>query len=385
MVAPRILVVSGSAGHGHVMAAEAVTAALRAHQPEAEVLHLDALTRMARWYARTYRWGYVRMVDRHPHVWRRLYEDTDRRTSTAGHFLTLRAGKGLVEACEKFQPQTIVCTHFLAPEVLSHAIAKGRLHCDVQAVVTDHDIHRVWVWPAIRRYYVASEQVKARLALRYGVPTEQISVTGIPVRPQFQRRIDTPSVRAQYGLDARRPTVLFLSGGFATGQMRESILGLWHERPDVQILAVCGRNERLRRRVASVPRPAGASLNALGFVEDVAGLIEVADLVVGKSGGITTSECMAMGTPLIVSNAIAGQEERNALALVEAGAGAWAPTPEEVRWRVGRLLGDSAALSDMTAKARAFGRPGAAGDIAKAVLGDQVRSATRRLPHFHGA
>lgn len=385
MSSPRVLVVSGSAGHGHTMAAAAVTDALRERHPHIVVEHVDAVAKMWSAYKHTYRWAYLRLVDRNPALWRHLYDSTDKRPTTIGHALTVLAGGPFLRFVQRWRPDVIVCTHFLAPELISRALRRGKLDCDVQAVVTDHDAHRIWYWPEISRYYVASELVQARLSLTYGVPDENISETGIPVRAPFARPCDPTRTRLAFGLDPNRPTVLFLSGGFAAGPMSRAIIGLWQERRDVQVIAVCGRNERLRRRVARLARPAGAVLHALGFVDEVRELMEVADVVVAKSGGITVSECMAVGRPLIISAAIPGQEERNADAIVEAGAGYWAPTPAEVRWRVARLLDEPDRLAAVTRKAAAFGRPAAAADIADGIAATLPQEGGVPGPRFHGA
>jgi processive 1,2-diacylglycerol beta-glucosyltransferase len=380
-----VLVVSGSAGHGHTMAGIAVREALRTRHPYLEVAHVDAVARMLTPYKHTYRWGYVRLVDRHPLLWRALYEHTNRQTSTIGHALTVAAGGGFVRLCRGWKPDLVVCTHFLAPELLSRALRKGRISTQLQVVVTDHDTHRAWYWPDVSRYYVATDLVKARLALTYGVPIDRIEVTGIPVRAAFATQPDPTPVRITYGLDPGRPTVLFLTGGFAAGPMGRAILGIWRDRRDVQVVAVCGRNERLRRRIAALPRPEGATLLPLGFVQDVRGFMAVSDLVVAKSGGVTVAECMASGKPLVVSGSIPGQEERNADAVVEAGAGVRALTPEEIRWRVVRLLDEPARLRDLTLGAQAFAAPDAAGRVADRVAETLLPEEAPYGPRFHGA
>jgi processive 1,2-diacylglycerol beta-glucosyltransferase len=167
--------------------------------------------------------------------------------------------------------------------------------------------------------------------------------------------------------------------------MGRAIVGIWKERRDVQVIAVCGHNERLRRRIGALARPAGATLHALGFVDTVRELMAAADIVVAKSGGVTVSECMAAGKPLLISGSIPGQEERNADAVVEAGAGVRALTPEEVRWRVSRWLGDPARLAELGARARAFGRPDAANRVADHVAASIGAEETIRGPRFHGA
>jgi processive 1,2-diacylglycerol beta-glucosyltransferase len=367
------------------MAGVAVTEALRRRHPQVEVAHIDAVARMWTAYKHVYRWGYLQLVDKHPILWRTLYETTNRKTSALTHALTVLAGRGFVRLCRRWKPKAIVCTHFLAPEILARAVRRGKLTSELHVVVTDHDTHRVWYYPEVTRYYVATELVRGRLAYTYGVPQERIAVTGIPVRRAFSSEPDPVPVRLSYGLDPNRPTVLFMSAGFAASGMRRSILGVWRERRDVQVIAVCGRNARMRRRIAAMPRPEGAVLHALGFVEDVRGLMAAADLVVAKSGGVTTSECMAAGRPMLVSGSIPGQEERNADAVVEAGAGVRALTPEEVRWHVARLLAEPARLRDLALGARAFGRPEAAGRVADSVAAAVRAEDAVPRPRFHGA
>ena len=385
MSSPRVLVVSGSAGHGHTMAARAIMSAFQARHPRVVVEHIDAVADMWTAYKHVYRMAYVRLVDKNPALWRALYDATNERQTAIGHALTVMASGPFMQRVKDWQPHVVLCTHFLAPELLSRAIRKQKLHADLQCVVTDHDIHRVWYYPEVSRYYVGSDIVKTRLALSYGVEDENIHVTGIPVREPFTRASDPAPTRLSYALDPNRPTVLFLSGGFAAGPMARSIVGLWQERRDVQVVAVCGRNERLRRRIARLARPAGATLHALGFVDEVRELMEVADVVVAKSGGITTSECMAVGKPMVISAAIPGQEERNKDAVVEAGAGFWAPTPEEIRWRVGRLLSNPVLQREVSERARAFGRPDAAAAVVDQVVASLPREEGVPGPRFHGA
>ena len=381
---PRVLVVTGSAGHGHVKAGQAIAAALRTRHPALDVAELDALKKIPRWYASTYRSSYLWMVDRAPAVWRHVYDSTDANPTAVGHALSIFAGRRFVRFALKWKPDLVVCTHFLAPELLSREIRLGRTSVPLHVVITDHDAHRVWWYPEAERYYVASDLVRARLAYRFGFPPDRIAVTGIPVAAGFSERRDLVSTRARHGLDPQRPTVLFLSGGFAAGPVAKAILGIWADRPDVQVIAVCGHDETARHRLSRVPRPAGGSLTVLGFTDEVPDLMSVADVVVSKSGGLTTSECMAVGKPFVVSAAIPGQEERNADAVAAAGAGVKALTAEEIRWHVVRLLSRPDDLRAMAARAKAFGRPFAADDIADRIA-ERLGVGEVWAPPAHGA
>lgn len=385
MAFPRVLVVTGTAGHGHVRAAKAVASALRTRHSALDVGEVDALAGMPRWFSSTYRAGYVWMVDRHPMVWRHFYETNEKAPTAIGHALTTFAGRSFLKTTLAWKPDLILCTHFLAPELFAWAQRTGRGSVPLHVVITDHDCHRVWWQPEVEAFYVSSDLVKARLSYRFGVPPGRIHVTGIPIDASFRDKRDPVAIRAKLGLDPQRPTVLLLTGGFTPGPMAASILGIWADRPDVQVIAVCGKNARLLRRLSSLPRPVGGVLHVLGFRDDVPDLMTVADLVVSKSGGLTTSESMAMGKPLVVSAAIAGQEERNADAVAAAGAGVKALTPEEVRWHVVRLVSKPEELRAMSTRARAFGRPHAAEDVADLVAERVGLGGTVWSPPAHGA
>jgi processive 1,2-diacylglycerol beta-glucosyltransferase len=367
-----------------VRAAKAVHAALKTRHPVLEASVVDALQVMPWWYARTYARGYVRLVDRHPLAWRWLYEQEDKEHGALGHALTVLGGRPLARRVRDEKPDLVVCTHFLAPEVLAREKRLGRLAAPIHVVITDHDCHRMWWQPEVDAYYVPSELVKARICYRFGVPSDRVHVTGIPIDAEFSKPRDVVAVRARYGLDPARPTVLVLSGGFAAGPLARVVLGIWADRPDVQVIAVCGDSARLRRTLDALPRPVGGILHALGFTDQVPDLMAACDLVVSKSGGLTTSEAMAMGRPLVASSAIPGQEERNGDAVVAAGAGVKAPTPEEVRWHVARLLSRPDELRAMSARARAFGRPHAADDVADRVA-ECLGVGDVWLPPAHGA
>lgn len=382
---PRVLVVSGSAGHGHTMAGKAVTSTLKARHPHIETTHVDCVALTSNLYKHIYRWAYIQLVDKHVLLWRHLYESTNAKSTKLGHFLTVLGGRRFIRFIKQRNPDVVLCTHFLAPELLGRAIRKGKVKTELHVVITDHDTHRNWYYPEVTRYYVASDLIKARLAMTYGVAEDRIEVTGIPVRQAFGSEPDLSAVRVRYGLDPERPTVLFLSGGFHAGPMARSILGLWRDRRDIQVIAVCGRNERLRRRIARLPRPAGAVLLALGFVNDVPDLMAVGDIVIAKSGGMSTAECMAAGRPMLISGSIPGQEERNADAVLEAGGGFRALTPEEIRYRTLLLLEDPDLRAGVARRARHFGRPQAAADIADHVAARVRTEDPEQGPRFHGA
>jgi processive 1,2-diacylglycerol beta-glucosyltransferase len=218
---------------------------------------------------------------------------------------------GFVRKVLKMNPDIIICTHFLPPQLLTPLIQSGKLQATIWTVVTDFDVHATWVCPGIDGYFVAAEEVASRLRWR-DLGAKQITVTGIPIAPAFKQRLDRTEMLQDLGLDPSRRTLLLMSGGEGIGridQMAERILKL---DDNVQVIALAGRNadllEKLQTIAAKDPR-----LKALGFTTTIERLMSAADLAVGKPGGLTTSECLALGLPMVVAAPIPGQEERIAI------------------------------------------------------------------------
>jgi processive 1,2-diacylglycerol beta-glucosyltransferase len=161
------------------------------------------------------------------------------------------------------------------------------------------------------------------------------------------------------------PTLLVLGGGFGMGPVAEILQELDKVEKPFQTLVVAGRNEELRRELASQDRK--HPTHVLGFVTNMHELMTVSDLIITKPGGLTTSEALALGKPLFILNPIPGQETANSDFLLQRGAAAKVTRVEDVPYGVGQLLG-SKKLAEMGAAAKALGRPSAAPDICREVL-----------------
>lgn len=366
----RILIVSASAGAGHTRAAEALEAAARARHPRAEVLHVDVLDYAGRAYKKAYVGSYLSMVNRAPALWGYLYGATDRvRERSADKFLRF-FDRLEFDAFRRFlkelSPDLLLATHFLPAQLLAHARKRGRERFPLGLVVTDFDVHAFWVQETVDRVFVATEELAEVLSGR-GIPRARIAATGIPVHPVFAAEPPREEIRERLGLDARVPTVLVMGGGAGVGSMREAVEGVLACAP-VQVLAVAGKNAPLKDELERLPRPPGGVLKVFGFVRTIEELMGVADLAVTKSGGLTTSECLALGVPMVVRDPIPGQEERNCDFLLESGAGVRANGPDSLRYKLRSLIADRARLERMRCAARAAGRPHAADRIVEAML-----------------
>jgi processive 1,2-diacylglycerol beta-glucosyltransferase len=371
----KILLLSVSAGAGHVRAAEALHRCAQAQFPEVETLHVDAMQYVTPTFRKIYTDWYIRLVNTSPLAWRMLYERSARADPAAIaqklRRLTERLqSAALLKAVRDFAPDAVICTHFLPAELLMHQIRRRRFDAPVWVQVTDFDLHRMWVMPHMRGYFAANAEIAARMHEAIAPPT-QIHVTGIPIMPGFAGQADASDAdqaARSFGLDPRRRIVALMGGGAGVGGLDEVAHALLEIDADFQLVVLAGKNELALAALQTLARRYPGRLFPLGFTDQVHRLMACASFVITKPGGLTTSECLAMGQPMILSSPIPGQEERNADYLLEEGAALKAVDTSALVWRARQLLGDAHKLATMRRNAAALGRPHAARDALRLVL-----------------
>lgn len=369
----RVAVVSVSAGAGHVRAAQAVVAAAGLHFPDVEAVHVDVMDHVSKAFRKTYADGYLELVERSPAFWGYLYARTDRAATDS----TLNRLRGAIERLntrafarrlQELDPDVVLCTHFLPAQLLSRNIARGAWTRPVYVQVTDFDVHGTWIHERMAGYFAADPEVAFRMAGR-GVPPDAIHVTGIPVMPVFGEPLDRATCAAELGTDPSRLTLALLAGGAGVTAIDGLAVRLLALPGDHQVVALAGRNEPLLARLRALAAEHPGRLVPLGFTTTIERVMAASDLAITKSGGLTTSECLAMGLPMIVVSPIPGQEERNADFLLEHGAALKAVDAAGLAFRVAELMAHPDRLAAMRRNARAAGRPDAARRVLEIALG----------------
>lgn len=362
----RILVLSVSAGAGHVRAAQALCAAADAG-PALELQHVDVMDLVPAGFRKLYAESYIKLVEKAPLVWAYLYQRTDQRRSTSA-FDRLRRlvervnTRRLDDEIARIAPDVIICTHFLPAELLSRRIAHGRPMPPVWVHVTDFDIHGLWLQPHVTGYCVASDEVAARLAER-GVPADRIHVTGIAIMPQFSAVPSRAEAAAELGIDPGRMTLLVMSGGAGVGGIETLVERIAPLPGEVQVVALAGRNEALLGRLREIAARFPGRILPMGFTRTIERVMAAADIAITKPGGLTTSECLAMALPMIVVSPIPGQEERNADFLLESGCALKAVDAAALAHKLQGLMASPERLAQMRVNLRRAARPQAARDI----------------------
>jgi processive 1,2-diacylglycerol beta-glucosyltransferase len=233
-------------------------------------------------------------------------------------------------------------------------------------VVTDFVGHPFWAHPGIAGTFVGNSMT-ADMLVSHGVPRSSLHVTGIPVNPAIGQPKDVAAIRAQRLL-GMGPVVTLIGSGNEDEKVRRMVQGMLLREMHGTLCVVAGRNYTLQQNLVGLRGNARLALQVLGFVDYLDDLIAASDLVITKSGGLITSEVMARGTPLLVTEPIRGQEEFNADYVVTAGVGVQARLTDSVPYLVESLVHDPARLERMRRNAAAYGRPNAALDVADIVL-----------------
>jgi len=371
---PRVLLLSATSGAGHVRAAQALEKAFLA-RGDCTVEHIDALQYVSKLFQRVYDRAYITMVRRAPDLMGLLYDRTDQPWHHPRRRLALdRLNTGpMIRLLKRMQPDLCVATHFLPAEILAWLIAKKKLRARNAIVVTDYDVHAMWLCRTVDRYYVAIEEAAEYLA-HIGVAREKLRITGIPVDPLFAVPVNRTEARRHLGLDAEATLILISAGGYGIGPVEQLVRDLLELQKPWQIAAIAGKSEKTRKRLEELARAAGqlptgsGRLCPVGFTTEMDKYMAAADLMVGKAGGLTTSEALARGLPMALIEPIPGQEERNADHLLEAGVAIRCNNLPAAAWKIAKLLDNTNRLMQMREAAKRLGRPGAAAAIAEDAL-----------------
>ncbi|NJP05229.1 MAG: galactosyldiacylglycerol synthase [Chloroflexaceae bacterium] len=369
---PRVLLLHASVGAGHKRAAQALAKAFETTYP-GEVRVEDVLDHTPRLFRRAYVRSYLKLTDQAPLLWGYFYTSTNEDPELAEVSNNIRKAvegigtAGLNKLLKSFQPDVIICTHFLPIELLVKLRRKARFTHPVYCVITDYGAHTFWTYTEIDGYFVATKQVREQLMQR-GVSRLIIHESGIPIDPEVTCDKQRDVLRKHYALPFDTPVITLFGGGMSNEHVRVIAEGLLRSDQAGLLVIVAGRNETLVESLADLVPGPNMGVRVLGFISYVDDLIVSSDLVVTKAGGLIISEVLARGIPLVVIEPIPGQEEWNADFVVMSGAGIQLRIAESVAPAVQRLLQRPHLLAEMRAGATQVARPRAADDIAKQIM-----------------
>ena len=263
-----------------------------------------------------------------------------------------------------FEPDVVVATQMVPAALVSALKMQSRRWSTLPlvGVLTDFGAHDFWMQPGIDLYCVPHPSlVRAPFGSNATRTTARVAVTGVPLMPGFANPPARSAARQSLGLDApdASPVVLVLGGGLGVG-LDVLVEPLLRQLRAGTVVVMAGRNEAARVNLCTMARESGLRLRVCGWTDSMQEYIAAADIVVGKSGGLTVAEVLACGRPLLVTKSLRGQETFNVQFLEREGVGCFV-SPEGLAEQVSSWLSDPAHMQELQARAwRAGKRHGAA-------------------------
>ncbi len=366
----RILFLYLTKHSGHYAAAVAVENAARQLNGKVESMLLDSFSHANPFLSKMTLKAYLAALKTAPEIWEWMYDNPkfQQRTAIIRDLLNRGNSRKMEKILREFNPDVVVCTQAFACGVLAAWKQKtGNRRPALVGVLTDYVAHRYWAHPQVDMYVVPNDATRGTL-IAQGVAPERIRVHGIPVSDRFSTKADKDAVYQSLDLKPGLPMILLMGGSLGLGPMKSVIKKLDQLPQPFYIVAVTGKNEELRERLERRGAKLRHQTRIFSFVENVNELMDAAELVVTKPGGITTAECLVKRLPMIIINPIPGQEAKNTDLLLAQNVAVEAEKAIDVANLVDGFLRNPELLRAMREAARSLGRPQAARDAATDIL-----------------
>ena len=366
----RILLMYISQVSGHRQSAVAIQKSLKALNPDCEIKSINGFGYAYPLVEKIVNTAYMGVIKRVPKIWEYLYDNPKiiKASEKLKQKIHTSSHKKIKPLVDEFKPDVVICTQAFPCGMVADYKLTYNLPILVVGVLTDFAPHLYWLHPGVDIYIVPSEEAKARY-VNEGVDPNKIKVYGIPIRQKFAEQGDREAIIHKLGLDKNIPTVLIMGGGQGLGPMKDAVKSLMALSRPLQMIVIAGTNVKLVHWLKKMQRRTAKKIIFYDYASNVDELMDASTLIVTKPGGMTTSECLAKGLPMVIVDPIPGQEERNSQFLVNGGIAVRIDDKKQIGIQIDQLLNNPAKLESMRQAALKNGKPMAADNIAELVLG----------------
>lgn len=316
----NILILSASTGGGHMKAAETLKKYIENNDKEIKVELVDTLEYISPLLNRIISGGYVFLVKNFNYLYKVFYRNTDK-TSIISSFVTKALtilSKKLLPLINSINPQVIVTLHPFSTEIISILKEEELIQQPQVCIITDYAAHKTWVKKNVDKYCVAWDGMINDMGIR-GVSQDKIHSFGIPVSKEFfeKNEIDKQNLIEEVNLKSLK-TILIMAGSFGVKNIKEIYKSLLNIELDFQIVIVTGKNKALYNSIKKINKGSKNTV-IIEYTNEISRYMNLADILITKPGGLTISEAIASNVPMIIFDAIPGQEEANSKFLLTEG------------------------------------------------------------------
>ena len=372
----KILIFYGSYGGGHLSAARNIKDFIENNYSDCEVLLVDCIEYINKLLNKVTTKAYTDFSRNARWIWKQIYYGSENGSlSKISNSINKVMAIKLNKLIQEFKPDLIISTHPFSSQMCAILKKKQKINCHLATVMTDYAPHSQWLvaHEFVDYYFVAHEGMREDLIKR-GVDSKKIFATGIPLSNRFLLNYDKEKILSEYNLSIDKKTILFFAGGefgFGKDKTFNMLKSIIDNFPYLQVIAIAGRNVKIKERFNELVAKTNSenSVKILSYTNQVPELMSVADLVITKPGGLTTTESLASGLPLIVIDPLPGQEEENAKFVEEHGAGIWIRKNDDIKKILLNIFSDTYKLQNMKINARLIAKKNSTKDICKTLLG----------------
>lgn len=350
----KILIFYASYGGGHLSAANSIKDYLSNHYENIDVELIDCMKYINKPIEKITTTAYNEMAKKAPWAWGKIYSDSQK--GPLAH-ITTRSNQvfaiKLLRLLREKKPDLIISTHPFGSQMCSYLKRKGKITSKIATILTDFAPHDQWLVGSdyTDYFFVAHNKMKEYLISK-NIPENKIFATGIPISNKFLETFDTSKILNSLSLKENLKTVLFFAGGkFGLGKSRtlEIFNTFVNDFNNIQVIAISGKNKKMYEEFNQIVKIANKTnfIKVFEFVNNVPELMAVSDVVITKPGGLTTTESLVSGLPMIIINPIPGQEEENAQFLEHSNVGIWLKKQMNITETISNFLSDNKKLKQM--------------------------------------
>lgn len=366
----RILLMYISENSGHHSASLALERAFRYLSRDIEILNVNSFHYTNPILEKIVNRAYMGLIKRTPEVWGYLYDNPKvvkrtQKLKESIHKYNSQKTKVLIDG---FKPDAVVCTQaFPCGIVADYKRTQNAERLVLSGVLTDYAPHSYWMYDNVDAYFVPSPEIKEHFVLS-GISPDRVKVAGIPINPKFKEVPNREKIAALHNLSLDIPTVLLMGGSLGIGPIKDLIKVLDRSDVRLQIIAVCGGNKRLFGYIKRIAPRLSKKTAVFGYIDNIHELMGISSIIITKPGGITISEALAKGLPLLIVKPIPGQEQMNTEYLVRNKVAIKIDRLQDAAVFTKELLSNPQALKNLQERAKQFSKPDSAMDIAKDIL-----------------
>lgn len=370
----KIIIFYASYGGGHLSAARSIESVINEKYPNIETKLVDCMKYVNKGLEKITTAAYRGMAKKAPWAWGKIYNASQK--GVMAHISTrsnaMMAVK-LLKLLREENPDMVISAHPFSSQMCAYLKRKGKINFPLATIMTDFAPHDQWLvgHEFTEFFFVAHDKMKNYLISK-GIDENKVFDLGIPISTRFTKDFDREEILKEFNLKANKQTILFF-GGWNSGSAQARTLKIFEVlatfSDDYQLVAISARNQKLQEGYEEIVKKYGLdNVTILDYTNKVPELMSVANLVVAKPGGLTTSESLAMGLPMIIINPIAGQEEENAEFLEQKGVGIWMRKDDNIKEKLENFLNDKDKLSQMKESTKLIANKNSSYDIVEICL-----------------